>query len=92
MLLVQCAEEASEVAKEISKCLRFGASEVYAPIGLSNAMRVVNELNDLWAMVGILQDEGVLPPEILHSDKILAKRKAVEEHLRYSRECGTLTP
>lgn len=89
-LLVILAEEAAEVAQEASKCLRFGPDEIYPPIGMSNAMRVMVEYHDLMALVEMLQQEGVLPIIGVGQERewVEAKRKAVEKHLTYSRECG----
>lgn len=91
-LLTIMNEEAAEVAKEGSKCLRFGPTEVYPEIGISNAMRVMREYYDLKAVVIMLQREGVLPriDKATSTDWMQAKTEKVEKHLLYSGECGTL--
>lgn len=88
-LLVILAEEAAEVAKEAAKCLRFGPDETYAAKGITNAERVVDELIDLLALVEMLQDEKILRQSIFCADRIDAKKRKVEAHLAYSKQCGT---
>lgn len=90
LLLVQLAEEATEIGKEAAKCLRFGPEEIYPPIGITNAARVKLEINDLMGLIEMLQTEGVLPMPIFDRDLIEAKKLKVEEHLSYSAQCGRL--
>lgn len=90
-LLIILAEECGEVAQEASKALRFGPEEICPVKGISNAARIVDEFNDLIAMMEMLRAEGVIPTEFIVSDKIAAKKKKVEEMLEYSKKCGTLT-
>lgn len=89
-LLVILAEEASEVSKEVAKCLRFGPEEVYKPIGISNAQRVYAELQDLIAVAEMLQVHGILPAELRNEKMIYDKKVKVEQHLEYSVKCGRL--
>lgn len=90
-LLVHLGEEASEITKDVSKALRFGPEEVYEHIGMSNAERIVNEINDLWAIVELLQHEDLFPVQILNRDRIRAKKEKVEKYLEYSKSLGRLT-
>jgi NTP pyrophosphatase (non-canonical NTP hydrolase) len=89
-MLTVLAEECSEVAKETSKCLRFGPMEVFADIGISNAQRVKREFNDVLAMIEMLQAAGVLPLEMRDDQMIQNKKLKFEKILEYSQECGTL--
>lgn len=90
-LLTIMNEEAAEIAKEGSKCLRFGVDEIYKPIGISNAERVKVEFNDLLAVIEMLQEEGALPKTMTDVDMILKKKTAIRTMMAYSKECGTLT-
>lgn len=88
-LLWLLAEECAEVAQRASKAARFGLGEVQPGQDLTNARRIVQELDDLLATVVMLEDEGCLPSSG-GEEASLAKRAKVEEFLRYSAECGTL--
>lgn len=90
MLLVQLGEEASEVVKEVAKCLRFGPDEIYKPIGITNSARVFSELQDLIAVAEMLQVHSILPENLRDEAMIYAKKVKVELHLEYSEKCGTL--
>lgn len=89
-LLVILSEEACEVAKEADKCLRFGPAEVYPEIGVSNALRVVVEMHDLWAVLEMLQADGVIPAFAWDRSRLDEKKKKVERLLLHSARCGTL--
>lgn len=91
-LLVCLGEEASEVIKDADKALRFGPSEIWPELGITNAERVMREYYDLKAVLKMLQAEGVLPViEKTQSEEWMRSKTAkVEKHLLYSRECGTL--
>lgn len=91
-LLVCAAEECSEVAKEISKCLRFQHDEIYPLDGRSNAMRVAHELVDLLAIMDLLHEENVLPEftEDEFNRMIEAKQAKFEKMLLYSESMGKL--
>ncbi len=90
-LLTCLAEEAAEVTQEASKCLRFGATEVYAPIGFSNAERLRREINDLCAIIYLLQSEGIFDPEkslLNDTNWIRQKIEKTEAMIIYSRDLG----
>ena len=59
-LLTCLAEECAEVAQRVSKALRFGVTEVQQGQPLNNAERIMGEINDLIAVVEILQTEKVI--------------------------------
>lgn len=69
--------------------MQFGMDEVYAPIGISNRDRLRGELQDLFAIVQILNEEfdlGFVPsPEAVE-----VKRAKVMHYAQYSKEIGTL--
>lgn len=90
-LLVILGEEAAEVTKEAAKCLRFGPTEVYPAVGISNIQRVVNEFNDIYAMMVMLQADGIIKGDFIDTLAISNKIDKVEAHLLYSKNCGTLS-
>lgn len=89
-LLAILAEECSEVAHRASKALRFGLREVQKGQKLTNAERIVYEFSDLYAVMRILNQQGLLP-QVTNHEMIDEKVRKVYEFLEYSRECGTLT-
>jgi len=86
-LMTILTEECAEVQQAVTKALRFGLNEG-RDIETTNADRLKAELNDLWAIVEMLNAEGF----DLHLDTVLreAKKHKVEKYLLYSAECGTL--
>lgn len=88
LLFVQVGEEASEVAQEASKCLRFGPDEIYPVIGITNAERVKAEFNDLLAVIEMLQEEGAMPMPLIDREMIEAKKIKVEKNISYSATRG----
>lgn len=88
-LLTIVAEECAEVAQRCSKALRFGLDETRRGRDLNNAGMIMEEFDDLLAVVKMLQSEGSLPS----SDKkrVKAKIKKVKKYLEYSGEVGTLS-
>ena len=88
-LLTILGEEGAELAQTASKANRFGVFE-QRDLPTSNAERMQIELNDVIAMVRMLNIE--IPELNLHFDEqmIQAKIVKVERYLLYSKECGTL--
>jgi hypothetical protein len=82
-LLTIAAEEAVEVAQRLSKALRAGGGSAGQP--LTNRERIRQEYSELAA---VLEMVGIGAPLGTAMD---AKRIKVEQFLRYSAECGTLT-
>lgn len=96
-LIVIAMEECAEVAQRISKAGRFGMSQIQQdaddkpeenPGRLSNRARIVDELNDLMAILEML---GISMLDI-DGRKMYAKREKVERYLKRSADCGTLRP
>lgn len=87
-LLTILAEECAEVAQRATKAMRFGLSKVQPEQDHTNAQRISMEIDDVYAVIGMLREEGLLPlPSFIHQE---GKRAKVEQYLRYSAECGTL--
>lgn len=87
-LMIILCEESAEVIQATTKALRFGPTEVYPETGQSNVDRLVDELNDMQAVIWMLQAEGVLPAKITDLNKIEAKRAKVEKYIAYSHSIG----
>jgi hypothetical protein len=82
-LLNKLAEEASEVAQIALKTAHFGLDEVRAGQPLTNNERCYEELNDLWAIVEMLNEEYafVYVPD---PEAIQAKKEKVRKFMKYS--------
>ncbi len=85
-LLSIAAEECSEVAQRASKALRFGLDEIQPGQPLTNAERIMEEFDDLRAVIGMLQDRALLPCSVAR--RIEEKKTKVQKFLAYSGECG----
>lgn len=89
-LLTCLAEESVEVAQRATKAMRFGCSEIQPGQGLTNAQRIGQELHDLFAIVELLGEAGVL--EWNYDTHAIERKKAkVVVFMDYSRECGALS-
>lgn len=72
--LVTClAEECAEVAERAAKVLRFGRYDVEEGQELTNEQRLAQELNDLLAVVELLDAECGL--RLDRSEHLVAKKK-----------------
>lgn len=85
-LLWILSEECDEVGQRASKAARFGLAEVQPGQPFSNAWRIRQEFGDLIAAYEMLGIE--MPSRV----EIEEKKIKVEKFLKYSAECGTLTP
>ena len=86
-LINNITEECLEVAQRASKALRFGMEEIQPGQLLTNRERLIDEFNDL---VAVLEMAG-LPLQVVNGHKIEMKIKKVERYLAYAKECGTLS-
>lgn len=91
-LLACVGEEGTEVAKDVSKALRFGEQDrnVLDPTGPTNLERVVAELNDLLGTVQLLVTKGVLPADWQNAGAQAAKRRKLATFMGYALAQGTL--
>jgi hypothetical protein len=89
-LISRLAEESVEVAKECHKALSFGIDDRYKG-RMTIRQKIVLELNDLFAVVEMLQDEGVLPMIVVNEYLIDAKKKKVVKFMKYARKKGALS-
>lgn len=88
-LLIKLAEECNEVGQMAAKTIQFGMEEVYDD-GVNqktNRERLIDELNDLFGVIQMLNDEtglNFLPD----ADAIRAKGKKVSKYRGYSISLG----
>ena len=88
-LLVIFCEECSEVAKETAKALRFGLNDKEPNQDLTNREKIAIEFNDLFAVMHMLVDDGIIPENgMLDIKAIEAKKQKVEKYLKYSNSVG----
>ncbi len=89
LLLEVCAEECSETAVRCSKAIRFTLQEIEKGQPLTNAERIIQEFNDIAALMELMVDEGMLD-RVVDVDYIAAKKAKVEEWIVYSQKMGTV--
>lgn len=91
-LLVCLMEEAAEVAKDVSKSLRFGMEDrnILNPTGPTNRERLIEELNDFMAVIAMLTEYEVLPADWLDVKKGRAKHQKLLKFMGYAMSNGTL--
>lgn len=91
-LFTIAGEEAVEVAKCVSKLLRFGPDDKEPGQPRTNAQRIMDEFMDLSAMIEWLQDKGKLPKmsAAIYLKHRVDKVVKVEKFFAISRENGTL--
>lgn len=91
-LLTCLSEECVEVSKDIHKALRFGLDDrnVLNPEGPTNRERIIDELNDLFAVVEMLMQEGILPHDWCVGSKGAEKRYKVRKFMTYAQSVGAL--
>lgn len=91
-LLTCLSEECVEVSKDIHKALRFGLEDrnVLNPTGPTNRARIIEELNDLFAVVEMLIDEAILPAQWEDRKLKEAKQEKVREFVRYAKKVKAL--
>jgi hypothetical protein len=89
-LLTKVMEECDEVGQRVAKALCFGLDESQPGQEMTNADRINYELNDLAAVLEMLEDRGIF---VVKCDPLARahKREKLEKYMRYSRDvCGTL--
>lgn len=91
-LLQLLQEECSEVIQDSSKCNRFGCnSRSHASqTPMSNFQHLVGELNDVFAIVQMLQNEGFDLTNFGNQDAIDAKIAKVKRYMQDSINEGLL--
>lgn len=91
-LLQSLSEEGVEVAKAVSKALKFGLQDGYPGMPTTNAQDIVTEAQEFIAVLEILEDEGIVEklPDHEKEDIKKAKKERLSTWMGYAREKGTL--
>ena len=89
-LLGQLGEECGEVSKECSKANNFGLDSFYPhdPNRTTNRQLIVDELNDLMAVVEMLVEEGHIPENWESEEKKKLKKDKVNMFIQVSKDLG----
>lgn len=92
-LLVVAIEEAVEVAKRLSKILRFGPNDVEPGQQYTALQRAQGEIYDLIAAFQDLNENGIvpIPMDKLAELAVSSKRLKVQYMLEHSRNVGRLS-
>lgn len=91
-LLACLIEECSEVIHRACKAQRFGIDDrdPTIPDAPSERVMIWQELNDLYAIIEMLKEEGILPLGFGDWRAIKAKKEKVRKFMDYARERGVL--
>ncbi len=81
-LLTILAEECAEVIELCSKIMRFGSDNVAPDETEDNKTRLENELNDVFGVVALLQDDKIINEKTLQGIKIKAKKDKVKRYYK----------
>lgn len=88
-LLICVMEECDEVSQRASKCARFTMDEIQHGQDHTNEERLTYEFSDLWAVMGILHDEGYLK-QMVDPEAVARKRAKLHEMMCYSAIKGVI--
>lgn len=90
-LCLIASEECNEIGKALSKIGRFGPHNFNPADGSINHQKLTAEINDLLAVLELLEERGV-PTAGTYPDRfsIEAKKQKVLNHMEISRENGCL--
>jgi NTP pyrophosphatase (non-canonical NTP hydrolase) len=91
-LLTVLGEECGEVAKKVSKGLRFGLGDrnVLDPTGLDNRERIVEEIRDVKCVIELLEELDIIPSTHVYDDHLDRKWKKLGKFLQYAVKTGAL--
>jgi len=90
--LLKCLEEeCAEIAQRVSKSLRFGPHETQPGQPLNNVSRINLELNDLCAVIEMLNSE--FGYRLKQDEKLIsAKKVKIDQYYEYSASLGIVEP
>lgn len=88
-LLSKLSEEASEVAQMCSKSSIYGLEHSKPRTEVTNKDRLIDELNDLLAIVYMLESE-FFETQVEDTEKLNAKYEKVEKYYKICQELGTV--
>lgn len=86
-LLIKLSEESTEVSKIALKTAQFGMDEKHPELSQTNKERIHSELNDLNAVVKLLNMEFDFNYEI-DQQKVLEKFDKIDKYYNYSKQLG----
>lgn len=89
-LLICLAEECAEVGQSVAKALRFGLKDSPPVGGPTNEESIVQELNDILAIIELLIDDGCSFNNVGDQTAIDTKKDKVMRFMEYAKERGTL--
>ncbi len=88
-LLVCITEECGEIIQAADKALRFGLDDHAPGKNQTNLEDLVKEVNDLVAVIEVLDKSGVTFSGLFSRDDIEAKKKKIQHFLEYAVSRGT---
>ena len=88
-LLTVLMEECAEIQQAVAKSLRFGLEDRKSISTQMNIEDITSELNDLYGIVELINESGVLL--VRDENKVKAKKKKVEYFINYAKERGTVS-
>lgn len=86
-LLIKIAEECDEISQRALKAAQFGLDEVQNGQGLSNAERLIGELNDLAGVLSLMKQEDILCFKA-SSDAVAQKVEKLRKYLALPASLG----
>lgn len=89
--LLKLIEECAEVAQRASKSMQFGPEEIQKDQQKTNATRLRDEVEDLLAIIAILENDTNDLPELEFTEsitRVVEKTEKVMKYLRYSQGLG----
>lgn len=87
LLLCKLAEEATEIAKDALKAQQFGLNSYHPETNLTNIEYITNELNDLFAILEMLNEYGSF--EYVPCQKAINdKKEKVLHYMKLSQQLG----
>ena len=86
-LLTKLAEECTEIAQDALKTQQFGFDSYNPDTGIDNTQYLTNELNDLFAILEMLEESGCFKFTPC-PNAILEKKDKVEKYLKLSQNLG----
>lgn len=86
-LLTKLAEECNEIAQDALKTQQFGFHSYNPDTGINNTQYLTNELNDLFAILEMLEESGYFM-FMPCPNAISEKKEKVEKYLKLSQNLG----
>jgi hypothetical protein len=89
-LLTCLAEECAELQQAISKALRFGLQDRYPGSNTTNEQDIAKESIEVLAVIGLLQEQGIIAKPRGTKAMVNAKRNRVNKYMKYAKTTGAL--